>query len=441
MTHNAFHTNLNVKQNPLSRLKLSSSIQVVGFTITILFSFVQYIRGDAATRVDNLYFLVVGLMVTLLVSTVVSQVERGTIDESVNSIRQELSDISEQIGLKFNSVADCLYVGRANVAMITLLAELRKAEHVRDTLLVSGIDHNSVLFSVYSDKSLQEIRQGVREFVERGNRWSGIVSERFSFHQDVQLYDFASEMQRQFPGHFACRITKHEYPAINLTLLEYGNVGGRIKKRAYFGWGHFSTEPNGHVFSSEDDILIDMFEKYWAELEKDSVSVGSSAYNCSPSMLAGDWCGVSYYRRDSTESSSEQAIEVRDIALISISFDGRNVSVGGTLYNKLGYEIGYFESVAAEMKGNRLYFCGERVAGTGAANTGQAELNWLVATHYDFIADGSQYTGVIHEKISDRNPQVLGKKINVTPMTKEEAGRFAVSQASQIFHGRGLIPA
>lgn len=435
---------------------LSVFVQVVGYLVTIGIALSQLpgdLPKDASYEVmaqaltakfDAVISFFIGIMVTQMFSVAASQAEQSSV---MNYVERMSTHIDSQI----NSVVDCLYMGRGSTARDLILSEAEKAERVLDTFIVHKIHEHEAFFAFHGPEGIKKIRGTIENVVKRGGKWTSIMSERYSAQGSDSFYAFAKTLKNESAANFNCFIVKTEYPVINFTILEYGSVANVIKKRVYFGWGHYPSDPDGHVFSSENGIVIDMFEKYWTELQSDAANIADFDRAIQASDIEGDWCGLALIQSD----CETEKYTVRDLGLVNITFDGRRIFVSGDLYDARGNDNGYFRGTSARLSQNRLYFSYERV-GAGEVPLTKTEregksipvifttaVSSMSAAHYDFSNQGDEYEGLIYEEVSGKRIRLIGTRVKIKEQfSKREAGKFVSDEGKKIIQrlkDKGLL--
>jgi hypothetical protein len=161
-------------------------------------------------------------------------------------------------------------------------------------------------------------------------------------------------MHQPATGRYRTSRLREFYPIINFMLLKYSDK----TREVMFGWGHHPEELGGAVFMSRNKELVEVFDRFWRTLERDSLPYnGSKDDDIVAADIAGLWYSAAYSKdgRVPQMGIPSGAVRVND-ALIGVTIDrNRNIVINGSVH-EAGKNDRDLKSVAADLTGNMLWY-------------------------------------------------------------------------------------
>lgn len=280
-------------------------------------------------------------------------------------------------------------LGTTDEALPQIIAACERASKVKNTLIFFKAEPSSPSPVGYDVEQIGQIKDLIRRVVTRGTIWEELVSPDTLSDKSLSWRPFvvtASELIPQSGGSYRAKSLFTSYPVINFTLVYRPG-----KTVVYFGWGHHSARPKGHVFVSEHIEVVAAFENQWDVLEKDAGTV-SPEPAIPTEAIVGTWITAAYSWAD--------ASLVR-YARVQLSVERRRISGSGSVLFRSGAEPDtHFDFKVSLLDKNRLWF----VSYVGADDS----IGW-----YDFELDSRtqrplQLTGVIDPGWSQGKLWVVG---------------------------------
>ncbi len=321
---------------------------------------------------------------------------------------ERVSHTLKQMVTHFDNVVECRYFGLGSQTLVQILDRLELAQSVRNTFVLFGISESDA----YDDKQFGEVRTRVGRFLKRGGNWTDIISQDVINSPTTSWLSLTKSLQEELENpelstdakaamdRYGIRHLKGIYPLINFIILQYGD--GR--EEVIFGWGHHAEEPGGRVFLSTNRRLIGTFDRYWRMLEKDSMPIRAQARPIIATEITGLWFRVAYYVDYDWKARAGIPLDAQngpyDMALVNISLkENRNLAIEGrrfkfesTLLTEKASEkpttatksrikrVNSFDSKAADLEGNRLWF----------STTSASDEKLHIAGWYRFIQEAKQ---------------------------------------------------
>jgi hypothetical protein len=292
----------------------------------------------------------------------------------IHSRLEAFSDKVTGLESNFDNVIDCRYLGVGGAALASVLERARKAQEVRNTLVLFGLPEHDVAVACYAKDQINNIHDCVGEVLLRGGgSWSDIVSQEVVNSSTLNWLKGLIEKLNIRSGlahhasnagttsaldRYRIRRLKESYPIINFMILRYENDDEEL----IFGWGHHSEDPGGRVFMTRNTRLIATFDSFWHMLEKDSIPFKPDIRRPIASAdITGLWYRVAYDADPNWEPSAGMPPKPSsvNVALVSIGIANRNIAVKGVIVEQGGIQR-TFESVAADLEGSQLWFATER---------------------------------------------------------------------------------
>lgn len=225
-------------------------LSYVPLGLTIL----TFLYKNDFSAVDNnaaaLYFSIITLIVSqTLVTTIESNGWKREVRDALDSLKKSPDHV------------DVTYIGTPDDGLEQCAAAARRAKMVKDTIIRSTTEREDF----YSDsENCQQVRDAIKQRIIGGGNF--LFEQIISDNNKNQQYFLSKDIP---PDKLRARAIRYaidtELPLMNFTITDFG--GG--KKNVLFGYriGHQHNE-QASVFSSDNERLIMMFERWWEELVK-----------------------------------------------------------------------------------------------------------------------------------------------------------------------------
>jgi hypothetical protein len=188
------------------------------------------------------------------------------ITERVNAIlvKQEIMDSLNQIKDHINNPKAILleFLGKPEDAINKVIYNTSRARSINNTYVLQiNADQKGVL-SGYTTEYSDKIVNSVCDFIKREKTWIDIISSQ----GENRIKKLNNRLNEKKIKHDTYHIYKvpYEFPIINFIIFEYSNT----EREVFFGWGLHTQAPLDSVFSSTDERVIGVFERYFHSLSR-----------------------------------------------------------------------------------------------------------------------------------------------------------------------------
>jgi hypothetical protein len=231
--------------------------------IIFLISFPDYseLPHENIVFVQSLFWSLISLMVAFGVGLTADFLSRIHYEQQVSqSIENQRQLFLQNIIASGSEKLVC--IGRGTEAVEIVAEKLKGAKTVRNTFI-----HYKAI-SVYPIE-MDKILEAYNEVLSKaGSDWHDIFSE------DTHSINRRDTVLAALEG-------KHNYrwyvvspmPAINMVMYGTGSKAKRFE-HLFFGWGYHTYDPDGLVFYTEDENVIEAFYLYFQSLAKSALERG-----------------------------------------------------------------------------------------------------------------------------------------------------------------------
>lgn len=359
---------------------------IAGMVITILLGALALYFGDrlaSELNIDKgmlaLLVLIVGFDATAILAIAdVNQAHAHQFEElagKTNSLHGDITSVTtssaEEVRSKLrgfehaiDSIADARYLGTGRAALDTILDKTKSAQEVRNTLVLFGVPELDMPAVLYTKENIGKIHDCIEQVLSKGGSWTDIVSQEvvnssslnwFGFIEQVRAKAVASKQDPTGPlSRHRLRRLKESYPIINFMILGHEDN----KEEVIFGWGHHSQDPGGRLFMTQNTHLVNLFDRFWNMLDKDSVPFRpDTQWSIAAADVVGLWFTVAHLASSGWVPGTGKPPDGEPVntALVNIDIsDHRSIIAKGIIFE--GDKRRSIESVAADLTQDRLWF-------------------------------------------------------------------------------------
>lgn len=231
------------KERRLKLRRLSYGIFAVAFLVNIataLWTFPQLPTGAKtvgelpASTLHDLAFPAVVFFSSLFVSLIFGAV---LFMWEIHARLELFTDRVTGLESSLDRVTDCRYLGVGGAALGSILERARKAQEVRNTLVLFGLPEHDVAAACYSKEQIAHIHACIADVLSKGGgSWTDIVSQEVVNSSTLNWLeglieklkakfgvDEASAKRAVALDRYTIRRLKESYPIINFMILRYEN--------------------------------------------------------------------------------------------------------------------------------------------------------------------------------------------------------------------------